>query len=244
MHDGQQLSSSVTIPIFGQVAAIVLLAASGLSQTASPSLQCVIPAAEPGEEDPVFPMSTEENVRLHQAPHGARRLNKHHLEVGWANGTRVFKDKPPYEPLAGVSWAYCGYSRVLKLHLIRKADNGLFTGVLLDEHTGLLLPGGEAVLFSPDHSLYLAYEQPDGQDGETLKLYKRNGKLLWNGYDSILSPDGKWVIVGAENMREMRWDNQNRPQATLYLEGGRTMTVTLMRDSKGKLDWLPRVTLR
>jgi len=89
----------------------------------------------------------------------------------------------------------------------------------------------------------LAYEQPNGQDGETLKLYKRNGVMLWKGYDFIASLDGKSVIVDAENMRNMRWDNQNRPQATLYLVGDRTVTVTLMRDSKGKLDWLPRVTV-
>ena len=232
------------IPKLGQVAALILLAASAFSQTAGQgSLQCVIPAVPPGKENPVFPRGAEERARLRQAPHGAMRLSEHQLEVRWTAGTRIFKDEPPYEPLDGVSWAYCGYSPVLKLHLLRKADHDLFTGVLLDDSTGSLLPGGEAVLFSPDLSLYLAYEQPNGQDGETLKLYKQSGVMLWEGYDFVASPDGKSVVVDAENMRNMRWDNQNRPQATLYLEGGRTMTVTLMRDSKGKLDWLPRVTV-
>jgi len=243
MHNTRQLSSSVRT--LGQVAAALLLAASAFSQTsAQRTLQCAIPAAPPGEEHPVFPKSAEETARLRQAPHGAKRLSEHQLEVRLAEGTRTFKDEPPYEPLDGISWAYCGYNPALKLHLIRKADNGLFTGVLLDDTTGRLLPGGLAVLFSPDYSLYLAYEQPDGQDGETLKLYKRNGVMLWKGYDFIVSPDGKSVIVDAENMRNMRWDSQNRPQATLYLEGGRTATVTLMRDGKGKLDWLPQVALR
>jgi hypothetical protein len=229
----------------GQVAAVFLLAASALSQTTPQGpLQCAIPATPPGEEHPVFPMSTEETARLRQSPHGAKRLSEHQLKVGLAEGTRTFKDEPPYEPLDGISWAYCGYDPALKLHLIRKVDNGLFTGVLLDDNTGRLLPGGLAILFSPDHSLYLAYEQPDGQDGETLKLYKRNGVMLWKGNDFIVSPDGKSVIVDSENMRDMRWDKQNRPQATLYLEGGSTTTVTLMQDSKGKLDWLPRVALR
>jgi hypothetical protein len=112
---------------------------------------------------------------------------------------------------------------------------------MLDDKTGSLLAAGEAVLFSPDHRLYLAYEQPDGQDGETLKLYKRTGEMLWKGFDFIATPNNKSVIVDAENMRNMRWDNQDRPQATLYLDGGRTMTVTLMRGVHGKLDWLPRV---
>lgn len=223
---------------------MILLAASALPQTAGQvSLQCAVPVAAPGKDKAVVPGSTEEAARLHQAPHGAKRLNEHELEVRWSAGRRAFKDKPPYEPLDGVSWAYCGYSPVLRVHLIRKADNDLLTGVLLNDSTGALLPGGEAVLFSPDHHLYLAYEQPNGQDGETLKLYERNGVMLWKGYDFIASPDGKSVVVDAENMRNMRWDNQNRPQATLYLQGGRTMTVTLMRDSDGKLDWLPRVTL-
>jgi hypothetical protein len=225
------------------VAAIFLLRTTALCQTGTPiSLQCLIPAAQPGEDHPVFPMSAEEAARLRQAPRGAKRLNKHQLEVRWAAGTRTFKDKPPYELLAGVSWAYCGYNAALKLHLIRKADNDLFTGVLLDDNTGRTLPGGLAILFSADRRFYLAYEQPDGQDGETLKLYKQDGDLLWTGYDFISPADGKSVIVDAENMRNMRWDNQNRPQATLYLKDGRTTTVTLMRDSEGKLDWLPRVT--
>jgi hypothetical protein len=227
-----------------RVAAVFLLTASAFTQTGGQvSLQCVIPATAPGEDKPVFPRSAEESTRLHQSPHGAKRVGEHQLEVRWTGGRRVFKDEPPYEPLDGVSWAYCGYSPVLKLHLIRKSDHDLFTGVLMDDNSGLLLPGGEAVLFSPNHRLYLAYEQPDGQDGETLKLYKKNGAVLWKGYDFILSPDGKSVIVDAENMRNMRWDDQNRPQATLHLNGGRTMTVTLMRDSKGRLDWLPRVML-
>lgn len=205
-------------------------------------LRCEIPAVPPGEKQAVFPMSPEETALLRQSPHGALRVSEHQLDVRWASGTRMFKDKPPYEPLDGVSWAYCGYETALKLHLIRKADHGLFTGVLLNDATGSTLPGGLAVLFSPDSSLYLAYEQPDGQDGETLKLYKRQGVLLWKGHDFIVSPDGKSVIVDAENMRNMRWDDKSRPQATAYLKGGRTLTVTLRRDRTGKLDWMPRVT--
>jgi hypothetical protein len=235
----------VRMAFLGLTAALFLLHGSALSQTTGQiSLQCAIPAAHPGQKHPVFPMSAEETARLSQAPHGAKRLSEHQLEVRLAAGIRTFKDEPPYEPLDGISWAYCGYNPVLKIHLIRKADNGLFTGVLLDDNTGRLLPGGFAILFSPDQSLYLAYEQPDGQDGETLKLYQRNGLMLWKGYDFIVSPDGKSVIVDAEDMRNMRWDNQDRPQATLYLRGGRTTTVTLMPDTKGKLDWLPRVALR
>lgn len=154
----------------------------------------------------------------------------------------MFKDNPPYnEPLDGLWWVYCGYSPTLGLHLIGKGDRGLFTGILLNDQTGLRLPGGEAVLFSPDRQYYLAYEQPDGQDGETLRLYKRDGTTVWKGYNGILSRDGKSVIVDSENMRDMRWDSQNRPQATAHLDGGRTLIITLTQTSNGKRDWLPHV---
>jgi hypothetical protein len=116
-----------------------------------------------------------------------------------------------------------------------------FFSILLEGHTGTLLPGGEAVLFSPDQRYYIAYEQPDGQDGETLKLFKHDGSLIWKGYNGFLSPDGKSVIVDSEDMRAMRWDGQNRPQATVHLKGNRTVTVTLMRDANGKLEWLPHI---
>jgi hypothetical protein len=234
MPQHELLSSGLMMAMLRQVAAILLLTTTAFSQTgARPSLQC----------ETVFPTSAEEAARLRQAPRGAKRLSEHQLEVRWAGGSRIFKDRPPYEPLDGVSWAYCGYNGALKLHLIRKRDYSLFTGVLLDDVTGRTLPGGVVILFSPDRGFYLAYEQTDGEAGEALKLYKRGGALLWTGYDFISSPDGKTVIVDSENMRNMRWDNRNRPQATLYLKGGRTVTVTLMRDNKGKLDWLPRVTL-
>ena len=210
--------------------------------TAQVSLQCVVPAIVPGPSTPPFPGSAEEIARLRQAPRGAKRVGKRQLVVNWTAGKRTFKNDPHTEELGDVWWAYCGFSSELSLHLIWHAtSNQIFTGVMLDEKTGSLLPAGEAVLFSPDHRFYLAYEQPDGQDGETLKLYKRSGEMIWKGFDFIATADNKSVIVPAENMRNMRWDSRNRPEATLHLDGGRTMTVTLMRDEHGKLEWLPRV---
>jgi hypothetical protein len=111
----------------------------------------------------------------------------------------------------------------------------------VDDRTGSLLPGGESVLFSPDRQYYLAWEQPDGQDGETLKLCRRDGKILWKGYGGILSDDGTMVVVGSENMGNMRWDSRNRPQATAHLRGGRTQTVTLTETRDGKREWRPRI---
>ena len=97
----------------------------------------------------------------------------------WLAGTHTFIEKPPYDAeLDGIWWAYCGYNKKLGLHLIMENDVDTFTGVLLDDKSGKLLPGGKSVLFSPDQERYLALEQPDGQDGETIKLCTRDGAVL------------------------------------------------------------------
>ena len=185
-------------------------------------LQCTVPSTRPEatDDDFVQPRSAEEAARFKQAPHGAKRLGAHVMEVGWARGKRVFKDKPPYdEPLDGLLWVYCGYNADLKLHMLLKEDEALFTGALVDDVSGVLLPGGQKVLFSKNAQYYLAYEQPDGQDGETIKLYRRNGTLLWKGYNGFLSADGKDVLAYFE---DMHWDDQGRPQAMAHLNDGKT----------------------
>ena len=59
MHEPTGLSSFVTIPTVAHVAAVILLAAGAFAQSAdSISLQCIVPAIEPGKQNPVFPMST------------------------------------------------------------------------------------------------------------------------------------------------------------------------------------------
>lgn len=207
------------------------------------ALTCKVPPTPPRTVDSiVLPRSAEEAARLRLAPHGAKRLSERRLRVGWVGGSHIFGDKPPYdEPMAGVQWAYCAYSPTLNLHLLLKADGSVFTGALLDDRTGQLLPGGQKVLFSPDQQYYVAYEQPDGQDGETLKLYTRSGTKLWEGYDGILASDGTSVVA---NFEDLRWDAQNRPQATVSLEKGRTVALTLTQSSDGKWEWLPRLVCR
>ncbi len=100
------------------------------------------------------------------------------------------------------------------------------------------MPGGQAVLFSPDQRYYLAFEQPDGQDGETIKLYQRSGTLVWKGYNGILSADGKSVIADFENVH---WDNENRLKAAVRLDGGKTVALTLTQGKTGRWEWLPLV---
>src|ERR1051326_2311656 len=204
-------------------------------------LQCSLPSTR-GEADDDFvqPRSAEEVARLKQAPHGAKRLGAHLIEVGWGRGKRIFKDKPPYgEPLDGLRWIYCGYNADLKLHMLLKEEEALFTGALIDDVSGALLPGGQKVLFSKNAQYYLAYEQPDGQDGETIKLYRRNGTLLWKGYNGFLSANGKDVLA---NFEDMHWNGEGRLQAIARREDGKTQTVTLTEGSAGKWEWLPHIS--
>ncbi|HLK08204.1 MAG TPA: hypothetical protein VKV30_09690, partial [Candidatus Angelobacter sp.] len=72
----------------------------------------------------------------------------------------------------------------------------------------------------------------------TIKLYRRNGTLIWEGYNGFLSSDG---IVLA-NFEDMHWDDHDRPQAIARLNGGKPQTVTLTEGSAGKWDWLPHIS--
>ena len=102
---------------------------------------------------------------LPKAPHGAKRIGKHTLEVNWAKGIRRFVDKDCSEGYIGGScWEYRGYCASLHLHQINHEEDDLFTGVLLDDVSGKLLPGGALVFFSPDGKKYLASSQWNGKE--------------------------------------------------------------------------------
>ena len=183
-------------------------------------------------------MSAEETARLQHAPHVSRRVKEHELQVGWNGGQRLFKDKPPFDDsMDGLYWVYCGYNLSLKSHLIGKYGRGdLFTGMLLDDRSGSLLPGATMVLFSPRRDFYLAYEQPDGQYGEDLKLYSSNGTMLWRGYSGFLSANGTTVLGNFENLH---WDANNTLIAEIEPIGKRRMSVTLIRrGDSGQWEWV------
>ncbi|HAT29614.1 MAG TPA: hypothetical protein DCW29_01795 [Janthinobacterium sp.] len=84
----------------------------------------------------------------------------------------------PGEELEGVFYTYCDHSD--GYFLLRKAD-GDMSGILIDEKTGAIMPGGQKVLFSPDRHAYLATEQPDGLDGEFWQVYALDGRISWGG---------------------------------------------------------------
>lgn len=187
---------------------------------------------------PSFDGDYEKEVELfQQAPHHATRIGKRQIEVAWEGGKRVFTDEPPYdEPLGGVRWVYCGYDPKLRLHLVWKSDNSLFTGTLLDDRTGSLLPGGQKVLFSRDQSDYLTFEMEDGDVTELLKLYRRSGELLWSGHNGLTSDDGSLLAT----FRNLRWNVPDGVQAlAVPYDGAKSFVITLALRGNGKWYWAP-----
>jgi hypothetical protein len=221
---------------------LILLASSFGQRSDDLFLTCFLPSTPAGDTDElVEPLSSAETARFKSAPHGVKRLSKHRLQVSWTGGSRTFTDKAPYYELGSIWWTYCGYSPTLKLHLLAKADAFVFRGILLDDESGALLPGGQIVSFSPDKQYYAAYEQPDGQDGETLKVYTRSGTMLWTGYNGILTSDGKDFVADFANFH---WNAQSRPQANVRLADGREFKMTLEKRRVGKWEWTPRLVCR
>jgi hypothetical protein len=178
--------------------------------------------------------SPGEAREIRGTPHTAIRFDRHTLKVRWQGGEHVFRDRPPFdEPLDGIEWVYCGYNPQIKMHLIGEQNVDVFTGVLLNDLTGALLQAGETVVFSPDERLYLAYEQPDGQDGPTIKTFTRTGSLLWKGYDGLLSADGKNVIADFDRV----WWSGNDYLIAEYAVSGRVQKLILVTSGTRKWVW-------
>ena len=190
----------------------------------------------------------EDVAILGQAPFGAKRITKHHLRVNWAGGSKDFIDKPPYDKsLDGIWYSHCGYSQTLGMHLVHKSMYSLFTGVLLDNATGKIMPAGEYVSFSNDKGKYFAPVQPDGLDGEEWYVYAKSGSLIWKGLSGISErhPKYKYEYFVAE-LDNPRWNSAGELEANHVCSADRDIptkertTVTLKLVGK-KWAWLPRM---
>jgi len=181
--------------------------------------------------------SPTEFYRMQHSPHGAGRTTKYVLWVGWAGNRRAFGDNPRHNELPEPGkWVYCGYSATVNVHLIKKEIPGLKTGVLMDDSSGSLLPGGHVVMFSPDRQSYVAFDQEDGQDLEAIKLYNRSGVLLWKSYCGLFSQDGQTVEAAFD---KIRWDDSDRLIAEYESPQGAEAVVYLNRGSDAVWRWLP-----
>ncbi len=174
---------------------------------------------------------------LRKAPHGAKRIGKHTLEVNWARGVHRFVDEECTGDLGGSCWEYCGYHASYHLHQINHEEGDLFTGVLLDDASGKLLPGGGSVIFSPDGKRYLASSQEDGKQLSDWKLYSREGALLWAG-DSGIVAKNNGVLAEFENPTwsssgDLLVDSED-------LASGNRFVLILMQGADKKWKWVKR----
>jgi hypothetical protein len=210
-------------------AVVALCAASSAAQTPPTRLNC----------------ADGEAVALRRAPPGVARVSRSRLTVKWFNGTRTFRDSGLVDgSMDGISYYYCGYSARAGFHLIHKHDDAIFTGVLLNQTTGKLLPAGQAVIFAPDMQRYFATVQPDGLDGEEWYLYSVSGTTIWKGLSGITAkhPSLKYDYFIA-TLDAPQWAASGELQATLKCTSGKhaTTSVTLRRQ-RGEYVWTPAVS--
>lgn len=115
--------------------------------------------------------------KLMNQTHGlASRPSEHVLQLHVAGKTLSFRDQPG-DGLDNIAYFFCashdGYT------LIQWNDSNWFTGQLIDERTGNILPGGSSVLFSPDRRAYFAEHQEDGMEGQVWTIYWADGRRAW-----------------------------------------------------------------
>lgn len=166
------------------------------------------------------------------------RRGKHELRVKTAKGLRKLVDKAPHdEPLSGLHYYFC--DRKEGFVLLRVEDGSTFTGNLVVEATGQVLPAGQTVLFTPDRKAYWASVQEDGLDGEVWKIYTANGAVSWSGYN-FLHEKGEGGRMYAE-LANPTWapNGQFIAQAQCLNKLDRTWKVRLTRIS-GEWDWRPK----
>lgn len=182
-----------------------------------------------GSSDP------HELAALRQAPHGAKRIGKHTLQINWAHGVRQLVDKGcDGEGIGGQCWEYCSYDATLHLHHIGHEDEDLFTGALLDDKTGQLLPGGTSVSFSPDKERYLSVSQEDGKELSDWKVYARNGTLLWAGDSGLV---GKSDEILAE-FEGAKWSSSGELLTDYVDSKSNKIVLKLSRKADGKWEWV------
>ena len=176
---------------------------------------------------------------LKEAPLGAARTAKDLLTVTWAKGSVAFRDSGVVAgDEGGTRYSYCGYRP--GYHLVLKAEEELYTGVLVSHASGRILAAGYQVFMAPSNTEYLAVMQPHGQDGETWAVYSTSGSLLWKGYAGLIGrvPQFTFEMVLGE-LKDPHWTPSNELRATFMCKG-KPSTVRLQRDRSG-WSWAPRL---
>jgi hypothetical protein len=180
-----------------------------------------------------------EQTSLRQAPEGARRVERHVLEVMTKKGPQRFVDKPPYDDgdMGGLHWRYCGFNAQAQAHLIERLDESSYSGDLLMDESKKLLSAGHTVLFSPRANEFLAIEQEDGVDGENWAVYDANGTAKWKGYaGTIAKVDGIDAVISTFD--HPQWTKQGELTARYVCASLKARgVVTLVRTPSGDWSW-------
>ncbi len=184
---------------------------------------------------------SDEPKNIAKFPSKAKRLTSQVLQVNTAHTKLIFKDKPPDDDgFPTLRWQYCGYNVALKMHLVRKDADAIFSGVLVDDTTAKQMPAGQDVIFTDDAKLYAAFVQPDGLDGRELYIYKRDGTLLWQGYDFIEGEKDHILAYFDENY--LHWNKKSQLQGmAMCFTNKKFGLVTLTEQGNGHWAWLPKV---
>jgi hypothetical protein len=176
---------------------------------------------------------------LKQAPLPGTRPAKDQLVVAWAKGFLAFRDSGVVAgDEGGTTYTYCGFRN--GFHLVQKAAEELYSGLLVVHSTGQILPGGHTVFVSPSNTLYLALSQPHGQDGETWTVRSTSGSVLWDGYAGLIGTVGQLTGMVLGELEDPHWTADGKLRATFMCKGKRS-AVTLVRAADGRWDWSPQM---
>lgn len=213
---------------------LLAIAALALSAQGQITLECM----QPGSLGKVVvdEGKPSEIAKMRSAPQLVTRQGKHLLLVHWEKRVQPFKDVAPYMEgeIAGVAWTYCGYSATLGLHAIQKNGEDKNSGVLLDERTGSILPGGFSVSFSPDLKSYITFDIQDGEDFSNLTLYSRSGALIWRGFDGIVDAQDQELTPEFD---KVYWSHAGKLMAE-YLDQNKKVVLVLTEVRKGNWKWV------
>jgi hypothetical protein len=181
-----------------------------------------------------------ERTALKQAPMGARRVNRHVLEIMSNRGAQRFIDNPPHDGMGGVHWRYCGYDARAKAHLVAMIDGSSHSGDLLLESGDRLVHAGHTVVFSRDKKAFLAVKREEGVDGEHWAVRDAAGETVWEGYAGKLAKlDGRETVVAT--FGRPRWTRRGVLTARFVCASSKVRgTVTLARGPTGNWRWRGR----
>lgn len=213
------------MPMFLRRALIILLLAGMFAQVhaAGISLDC--------------PDTGKEAVAM-AAMHGkVVRHGKHELLIQTQAGLVRLKDEPPYdEELSGTKYSYLCMRE--GFYIVSLNTEGLFTGVLVRDKTGKILPGGQTVMLSPDRSEYFISQQPDGLDGAEWMIYSMDGKRLWSGY-SFTTRRKTTELIGDYLLENPSWGKNNTIKADVVCASNVEMKKWVATLNPADSSWQP-----